>query len=232
MKRTTIKKVLILSLFLTITSCNNNQKSNFKYDYLIDKPSFNLKEEVKEDEFNKTYQEFEYSFDNIYLINFIQNESFDDLSSKTSLILGVENLENNYPYYRKENNDGSYYSLFYNPSSSAFIEDDNGKKNNLDNFTQDINISPYLDLYCFKNYLEDKINNIYNQRYFKNESYLGLYGLVLTNTSINLYEYSFNYDGFLLNYKNIFINIIDENTHLRNSIEYTFKYNENVEIIK
>ena len=150
MNKTTIKKVLILSLFLTITSCSNNQKSNFKYDYLIDKPSVDLKEEVEEDEFNKTYQEFKYNFDNIYLINFIENETYDGLSSKTSLTIGVENLENNYPYYRKENNDGSYYSLFYNPSSSAFIEDDNGKKNNLDNFTQDINISPYLDLYCFK----------------------------------------------------------------------------------
>lgn len=93
MKKTIIKKVLILSLFLTITSCSINQKSNFKYDYLIDKPSFDSKEEVKEDEFNKTYQEFKYNFDNIYLINFIQNETSDDLSSKTSLILGVKILK-------------------------------------------------------------------------------------------------------------------------------------------
>ncbi len=232
MKKTTIKKYAILSFFLAITSCSNNVESNFKFDYLIDKPSFDLKEEINEDEFNKTSQEFNYDFKNIYLMNFIQYEEYDNLINKNSLTIGVENLTNNYPYYRKENNDQSYYSIFYDPLLSTFIEDNNGTKSNLDFFDKNIDLSSYLDLYCFKNYLKTKINTIYNKRYFKNDSYLGLYGLVLTNASINLYEYSFNLDGFLLNYKNTFINIIDEKTHTSHSIEYNFKYNEDIEIIK
>ena len=233
------QKIINLFLFLPIifvSSCSDKTnyeiESNYIYAKYVDLASFEEEDLVNKDKALEVISSFTYNTSSINRYEKTISECDllnSDMNIETSYIIGYD--DSSKPYHEVKNNGETIVKQYF--KDNKYYEDNGSSIKEINE--SDIDVLGYFNIdllpYSYEEYGNKVVRTLYNLEYYVDDNYIGIYGNVLTLSTIYIYEHSYTLDGFLLSYS--FINkTIDDNGSLisssKNSI--AFKYNDDVKI--